>query len=538
MAWYLESLDLEVWKTILFGYTFPTKDVDGGKIRKTLDEYNEEESRKFQLNSRAIYILVCAMDRNEYNRISQCKTAKEIWRILEITHEGTTQVKDSKVRILENDYEMLKMKPNESIVEMFTRFTDVVNGLEGLGKRVSEQDKVSKILRCLPPKWNSKTEAIEEAKNLKELPLEELIGSLMTYEMKIARQEKEMQEQSKKKSIALKAQEEKVVEEAKLSNMEDDIALITKRMQKFMMKNKFGGKTYNKRSNYKKEGPSKEEKENREGAKEVTCYKCKKPGHIKYDCPLYKAKKEKRRAMMATWSQSEDSSDDESENEFVNMCFMAFEDQDKVSSDSDSDDDDVSFEYDELLIALYKFGENNTSLKKKIFELQKELDEIKENFSKVEVSKISLEKVNEELLKRNEWLLSSLSKFSCGQKAFEMILASQKCVFDKRGLGYKTSNNEKYFKNYLSKNPQVKVHQPYAIFVVEEDTLVVLVLLEMDPKRHQLLIQRRLGLKNQRSLTTKDPKRFGYLNLLDFFVGIKEREMVLGQWLLKTYDRR
>ena len=111
------------------------------------------------------------MDRNEYNRISQCKTAKEIWRILEITHEGTTQVKDSKVTILENDYEMFKMKPNESIVEMFTKFTDVVNGLEGLGKRVSEQYKVSKILRCLHSKWNSKTEDIEEAKNLKELPL-------------------------------------------------------------------------------------------------------------------------------------------------------------------------------------------------------------------------------------------------------------------------------------------------------------------------------------------------------------------------------
>ena len=62
-------------------------------------------------------------------------------------------------------------------------------------------------------------------------------------------------------------------------------------------------------------------------------------------------------------------------------------------------------------------------------------------------------------------------------------------------------------KTTLSKNPQVKVHQSYAIFVVEEDTLVVLVLLEMDPKR---------------SLTTKDPKRFGYLNLLDFFfLGIK-----------------
>ena len=70
---------------------------------------------------------------------------------------------------------------------MLTRFTNIVNGFESLGNRVSEEDKVSKILRCLPPKWNSKTEDIEEAKNLKELPLKEHIGSLMTYEMKTAR---------------------------------------------------------------------------------------------------------------------------------------------------------------------------------------------------------------------------------------------------------------------------------------------------------------------------------------------------------------
>ena len=200
------------------------------------------------------------MDRNEYNRISRCKTGKEVWRILEITHEGTNQVKDSKVRILVNDYEMFKMKPNESMVEMFTRFTNVVNGLEGLGNRVSEEDKISKILRCLLLKWNSKTEAIEEAKILKDLPLEELIGSLITYDMKIARQEKEI----KKKSIALKAQEEKVVEETKINDMEEDIAFITKRVQKLKLKYKFGGMTYNKRSNYKKEDPSKVEKEKSE----------------------------------------------------------------------------------------------------------------------------------------------------------------------------------------------------------------------------------------------------------------------------------
>ena len=159
--------------------------------------------------------------------------------------------------------------------------------------------------------------------------------------------------------------------------MEEDIADISKKIQKLIMKDKFGGRTYNKRSNYKKEGLPKKKKK-KEGIKEVTCYKCKKHGHIKYDRPLYKAKREKRRAMITTWSQSEDSSDNESENGFDNICFMAFEDQDKVNSVSDFDSDDyISFEYDELLIALYKCDENNTSLKKKFFELQKELDEIK-----------------------------------------------------------------------------------------------------------------------------------------------------------------
>ena len=51
--------------------------------------------------------------------------------------------------------------------------------------------------------------------------------------------------------------------------MEDDIALITKRVQKLMMNDKFSGRTYNRRSNYKKEGPLREEKEKREGAREV-----------------------------------------------------------------------------------------------------------------------------------------------------------------------------------------------------------------------------------------------------------------------------
>ena len=76
------------------------------------------------------------------------------------------------------------------------------------------------------------------------------------------------------------------------------------------------------------------------------------------------------------------------------------------------------------------------SLKNKI----QQLEELKENFSIVEISKSHLEKENgilrkenEILRKKNERLTSSLSIFSCQQKYFEVILASQKCVFDKQG---------------------------------------------------------------------------------------------------------
>ena len=58
MTWYLQSLDFEFWQTIVCGYTFPTKNVDGSKIQKTLNEYDDKENREFQLNSRVIYILV------------------------------------------------------------------------------------------------------------------------------------------------------------------------------------------------------------------------------------------------------------------------------------------------------------------------------------------------------------------------------------------------------------------------------------------------------------------------------------------------
>ena len=95
-------------------------------------------------------ILYCALDPNEFNHISTCESTKQIWNRLQVTYEGTNQVKESKINILVHNYELFKMKSDESITEMFTRFIDIINDLKSLGKVYPNNEQVRKILRSLP----------------------------------------------------------------------------------------------------------------------------------------------------------------------------------------------------------------------------------------------------------------------------------------------------------------------------------------------------------------------------------------------------
>ena len=61
------------------------------------------------------------------------------------------------------------MKDNETIVEMITRFINIVNGIEALGKTYKELEMVMKILRSLPSKWDANVIVIQEAKDLTKL---------------------------------------------------------------------------------------------------------------------------------------------------------------------------------------------------------------------------------------------------------------------------------------------------------------------------------------------------------------------------------
>ena len=106
------------------------------------------------------------MNKEEFNRVSMARTANQIWQILQVTHEGTNKVKESKIFVLVHRFKLFKMKENEIISEMITRFTDITNSLSSLGKECTQVENVIKILRALTLDWEKKTTAIEEANDL------------------------------------------------------------------------------------------------------------------------------------------------------------------------------------------------------------------------------------------------------------------------------------------------------------------------------------------------------------------------------------
>ncbi|GMI75421.1 hypothetical protein HRI_001211400 [Hibiscus trionum] len=331
MRLFIKSSDYLVWDVIEDGPYIPLKqDVDGKMVLKRRTEMSEEERKKIQVNDKALHMLFCAFGPDIYSKVSSIESAKEVWDTLETTYEGTNDVKETKIGILNLSYENFKMEFDETVSKMFDRFSTIVNGLKGYGEIIPEDKLVRKLLYSLPESWDGKRTAIIEAKNLKTLKLDELVGSLLTHEiMKQGREDEKKKEErrmeklegekKKKIGIALKAKTSQLDESSSSDEDElEELAMIAKRFSRLMRSNR--GRRIQRKMDFK--GKNKEE-----GRDPITCFECGQPGHIRSECPQLKKKgfekKKKLKAKLATWSDEESSEDDEQE--VANLCLMALE---------------------------------------------------------------------------------------------------------------------------------------------------------------------------------------------------------------------
>nr|XP_016439587.1 PREDICTED: uncharacterized protein LOC107765451 [Nicotiana tabacum] len=198
---FIMAEDCKLWDIICDGPYVPTRVLQElpFSMAKTNKEYTEVDNIAVEKNFHTKNILVYGIGPEEYNRISTCDTAKEICEALQTAHERTTQVKQSKIDMLTTEYELFKMRDGESIQDMHTRFTSIINELHSV-------DEI--ILR-----------------NKLELTVEELIGNLKTHELK-KKINSEKREPKREKNLVLKDDYNDSSEE------DSDMAYLTKRFQK------------------------------------------------------------------------------------------------------------------------------------------------------------------------------------------------------------------------------------------------------------------------------------------------------------------
>ena len=217
-----------------------------------------------------------------------------------------------------------------------------MNSTFNLGESIVKPKIVRKIPRSLPERFHAKITAIEEVKDIDQLPLTELVRNLQTYEMGLG----SMGKGGKSKNSALKGIEEEIEDYEDEDESEDkdedededeDLTFITDEIIKLLQfRKKDKGK------------PPRKSKPSRKGKSEkllIHCHECKGFGHIRIECLNYlmkeKTNESKDKGLVATWSDIEN----DSSNEYMDECshVMAFTaSTDKVIVESANDSEDSS----------------------------------------------------------------------------------------------------------------------------------------------------------------------------------------------------
>jgi len=173
MRTYLMALGANVWDVVETGYINPVVLASKG------------DKLEFRFNAKGMNTIVNGLAEAKFVKVMHLQTTKEMWDKLINNYEGNEKVKDDKLQTYRLKFEQLKMNEYEIVSKYFLRLEELVNSMKGLGEKFEESFLVQKILRSLLDKFNPKVSAIEELNDFKTLSIDQLLGTLTAYEMRI-----------------------------------------------------------------------------------------------------------------------------------------------------------------------------------------------------------------------------------------------------------------------------------------------------------------------------------------------------------------
>ncbi|GKD08827.1 hypothetical protein Tco_1188512, partial [Tanacetum coccineum] len=155
---YVKSKDIDLWQVIQNGdFYYEVEDSETKLMKEMPYEFLEDDQKKkLGKNNEANMTLYNSIPHKEYERVFMCKTVKEVWHTLIITHQGNLHVKNCKIDLLTQEYEKFLISNEETINSGFTRFNAIVTSLKSLDPDYSSKNHVRKFLPALTLKWRAK----------------------------------------------------------------------------------------------------------------------------------------------------------------------------------------------------------------------------------------------------------------------------------------------------------------------------------------------------------------------------------------------
>ena len=239
-------------------------------------------------------------------------------------HESTKAVKINKLQQLATRFESIRMSNDECFNEFYTKLNDIVNSAYNLGEIYDQPKIVRKILKSLTENFKPKVTVITKSKDADSIHVDELVGSLQSYEL-------DLPKTSMSKSMTLKS-----VDDVDGNGFDDnlsstEIAYLTKNFRNFLRNNNRRARSKNnvEPRNFKRNEPTKvnntdksKEKVSQTSNNSLSqqCFGCQAYGHVKSECPTFLRLKDK--TMVVTLSDDEVSDHESGSDEDGN--FIAF----------------------------------------------------------------------------------------------------------------------------------------------------------------------------------------------------------------------
>ena len=174
----------DIWEFVTIGYPKQADQVAELALTNVERVLLKENRKK---DNKALGLIQQGLSESIFPKISSVESSKKAWDTLETCYQGVTKVKNVKLQNLIRDFENLKMNNSETVDNFMTQVMSVVNQLRQYGEYFQDQRVIEKLLRCFPNKFEAVVVPIEEFKNLSQMHIDELTGSLLSHESRMNR---------------------------------------------------------------------------------------------------------------------------------------------------------------------------------------------------------------------------------------------------------------------------------------------------------------------------------------------------------------